>query len=67
MYEWLSSHIADICLTALLVIIIAAIIAKLIRDRKNGRSSCGCDCGHCANSSLCRFKTDTKATEKDRK
>ena len=35
-------------------ILIAALLAavglaawKLIRDKKRGKSACGCDCGHC--------------------
>ncbi|MGI6020915.1 MAG: FeoB-associated Cys-rich membrane protein [Lachnospiraceae bacterium] len=33
---------------ALLVIASAAVIYKLIRDKKEGKSACGCDCGHCS-------------------
>ena len=33
---------------AALVIIVAFIIRRMIRDKKNGKSlQCGCDCKHC--------------------
>lgn len=32
---------------AVLVIIVACIIRKMIKDRKNGKSHCGCDCNSC--------------------
>ena len=36
----------------LIVILIAAAVAlavwRVIRNKKQGKSSCGCDCGHCA-------------------
>ncbi len=43
-----------------LVLIVALIIAKMIRDKKNGKSSCGCS-GNCAQ---CRAActTHTKQT-----
>lgn len=36
-----------------LIAIIALIIAGMAKDKKNGKSSCGCGCEHCPNSSAC--------------
>ncbi len=33
--------------------ILCAIVVKLIRDKKRGKSSCGCGCTQCAMSELC--------------
>lgn len=33
--------------------IILLILLKLIKDKKSGKSSCGCGCEHCANASHC--------------
>ncbi len=32
-----------------LVIIVGLIVAKMVKDKKSGKSSCSCggDCGHC--------------------
>ena len=42
-----------------LLIVIAlfvGIIFKMIRDKKNGASSCSCGCSGCPNSSYCHSK-----------
>lgn len=43
--------------TAIVSVILAAVIAiaawSVIKDKKKGKSSCGCDCRHCAMGSKC--------------
>lgn len=51
--KWLINNIGTICVTLILLIIILLIIKTLINDKKNGKSSCGCNCGHCAFAGLC--------------
>lgn len=41
--EWIGTVAAIIILTA----IIAGIIVGIIKDRKKGKSVCGCDCSNC--------------------
>lgn len=43
-------NIADILvfLAVTVIVIIAVVIMR--RNKKNGKSSCGCDCGHCSQS-----------------
>ncbi|MCR4595218.1 MAG: FeoB-associated Cys-rich membrane protein [Lachnospiraceae bacterium] len=53
MTEWLMANIANIIITAILVIVVACIILKLIRDKKRGISSCGSNCAHCSLSGTC--------------
>ncbi len=38
----------------ILVVLIGLIIWKMIRDRKNGKKSCGCDCANCSACSACK-------------
>lgn len=38
---------------AVLVAIIVFIIVKLIRDKKQGKTSCGCGCTNCAMKDKC--------------
>ena len=53
MIGWLSANIGTILITAALVLITAAIIYKTVKDKKKGRSSCGCGCEHCAMKDAC--------------
>ncbi|MBR6391558.1 MAG: FeoB-associated Cys-rich membrane protein [Lachnospiraceae bacterium] len=53
MTVWLMANIANIIITAILVIVVACIILKLIRDKKRGISSCGSNCAHCSLSGTC--------------
>lgn len=54
MLTWLVENAATVILCALLVLIVAAVVVKLARDKKKGRHSCGCGCEHCALSDGCR-------------
>ena len=38
---------------AVLALLLGAITAKLIKDRKQGKSFCGCGCENCANAGRC--------------
>ena len=52
----------EIIVIALSVLIVGGVIVKSIIDKKNGKSSCGCDCSKC--SSCCKNKDNTKNTNK---
>ncbi|MBR5974744.1 MAG: FeoB-associated Cys-rich membrane protein [Clostridiales bacterium] len=56
MITWLSDNIGTIVISLILVAIVAGIIFKMVRDKKKGRSSCGCDCGCCALKDSCHTK-----------
>ena len=56
MLSWISQNIATIVICIVLLVIVAAIIAKLVKDRKKGKSSCGCNCAHCAMVGSCHSK-----------
>lgn len=51
--------------TWIVILILAAVIAlviwKLVKDKRNGKSSCGCSCGCCPNAQLCHSKTKTNS------
>ena len=53
MLAWLSANIGTIIVAAILLAAAAAITAKLISDKKKGRSSCGSDCSKCAMAGKC--------------
>ena len=56
MITWLSDNIGTIVISLILVAIVAGIIFKMVRDKKKGRSSCGCNCGCCALKDSCHPK-----------
>ena len=53
MFTWIADNIVTIAICAVLVAIVAAIIVSLIRDKKKGKSTCGCNCAHCAMHGSC--------------
>lgn len=56
MMQFITENLGTIIISAVLVAVVALIILKLRRDRKNGESSCGCGCDGCANSQNCHGK-----------
>lgn len=42
-----------IVVTLALISIVAAVIVKLRKDKKRGKSACGCNCGCCPMASEC--------------
>lgn len=56
MFAWISENIATILICIVLLGIVAAIIAGIIRDKKKGKSSCGCGCANCPMSDSCHQK-----------
>lgn len=45
--------IATIVISIILLCIVALIVRKMVKDKKNGKGGCGCGCEGCANSSMC--------------
>lgn len=56
MLTWISENIATIIICVILLAVIAAIIGKMVRDKKKGKSSCGCGCANCAMNGSCHSK-----------
>jgi hypothetical protein len=56
MAEFFSQNIGTVIVLLILLAIVAAIIAGLAKDRKQGRTSCGCGCKGCPNSGMCHGK-----------
>lgn len=45
-----------IIVAVILVILCVAVLIKLRKDKKDGKNSCGCNCGGCALKDQCRKK-----------
>lgn len=48
MLEFITNYGGSIAVGATVLAIIALAVVKLVKDRRAGKSSCGCDCGSCA-------------------
>lgn len=53
MLEFLSANLGTIIVLVVLAIIVGAIIYKMYRDKKKGKSSCGCNCASCPMENEC--------------
>ena len=56
MLTWITQNIATIAICAVLIAVCALIIARMIINRKKGKSSCGCGCADCAMKGACHPK-----------
>lgn len=56
MLAWITENIGTILISAVLLLVVVLIIRKLVKDKKKGKSSCGCNCAHCAMSGYCHQK-----------
>ena len=56
MIAWMIENMATIILCAVLLAALAAVIVGMVRDKKKGKSSCGCGCANCAMSGACHSK-----------
>lgn len=53
MFAWIAENIGTILVSAVLVAIVALIVRSLVKNKKKGKSSCGCNCAHCAMAGTC--------------
>lgn len=53
MIEFIINNIGTIAVSILLLAIVSAIIVKTVRNKKSGKTSCGCGCSTCAMSDIC--------------
>ena len=53
MLAFIGDNLATVLVCLVLAAIVAAIIVKLVRDKRKGKSNCGCNCAHCAMAGSC--------------
>ena len=56
MLAWLTENLATIIICAVLMAVVAAIIVSMVRNKKKGKSACGCGCSDCPMSGSCHSK-----------
>ena len=53
MLHWIGANLGSILICLVLIAIVALIIRHLVRQKKQGKSSCGCGCANCAMHGSC--------------
>ena len=54
--QWLAENIGSIILCAAVVALVAGLVISLVKKKKQGKTTCGCGCEHCAMSGSCHSK-----------
>lgn len=54
MISWMVANAGTIVITLILALAVAGIIVFLIKEKKQGKSSCGGNCAHCKMCSGCK-------------
>ncbi|WP_434309754.1 FeoB-associated Cys-rich membrane protein [Hominifimenecus sp. rT4P-3] len=60
MWDILMENLGTVGVSIFLLVILALVIRSMIRNRKSGKSSCGCGCEHCASSGICHSQERTR-------
>ncbi len=53
MLAWLCENMATIIIAAVLIAAVIIIWVKMAKDKRQGKSSCGCGCSSCAMRGSC--------------
>ena len=53
MLQWLSENLATVIISLILLSVVALVIVKTVKNKKQGKSSCGCGCSSCPMSASC--------------
>lgn len=53
MFRWIAENWTTILISLLLLALVVWIVVSLLKNRKKGKSSCGCNCAHCAMAGSC--------------
>ncbi len=56
MIGWLADNASTIIVGLILLVIVIGIIRHIIKDKRRGKSSCGCGCSNCAMKGSCHNK-----------
>lgn len=53
MAAFFSEYLSTIIIGAIVLAAVVLILVNMIKDRKKGKSSCGCGCANCPSSGMC--------------
>jgi hypothetical protein len=60
MLNWIIKNLANIGVVAALIVITALVIARIVKNKKEGKLSCGYDCANCPMGSNCLKKNGSE-------
>ena len=60
MLQWLSTNLGTILICLALMAAVGCILRSLIRQKKQGKTSCGCGCAGCAMQGSCHSRGSEK-------
>ena len=64
MLEWLANNWGGLLIGAILIAVVVLIIVGIVKDKKKGKSSCGCKCSSCAMCGKCHSAAAKKSSDK---
>ncbi|MBP5262103.1 MAG: FeoB-associated Cys-rich membrane protein [Clostridiales bacterium] len=53
MIDWLAANAANIIILLIVGVLIFLAVRSMVKDKKAGKSSCGCSCANCAMAGKC--------------
>ena len=53
MFQWIGENMGTIIVSIALIALVTGIVIRMRKDRSQGKSSCGCNCGCCPMASSC--------------
>lgn len=56
MLDFLIGNMPTIIVGTVVALVILIVSFKMIKDKKNGKSSCGCNCAGCPSAGMCHKK-----------
>lgn len=63
MFDWIASNAGTLLVSAVLLVLVILAVLKMVRDRKQGKSTCSMGCGGCPMSGTCHKKQEEKRKE----
>lgn len=60
MLLWIQSNLGTIIISMILLVLVGLAVRSLVREKKSGRSSCGCGCANCAMAGKCHPSPNAK-------
>lgn len=56
MFNWIARNLSTIIICLVLAAVVVLIIVSLVKDKRKGKSSCGCKRAHCPMAGSCHKK-----------
>ncbi len=57
MFDFIINNLSTILVGAAVAAMLAGIAVKMYRDKKRGKSACGCNCANCPSAGMCHTKS----------